>query len=283
MKEGERVAISRNAKDILLKALAESLGGDALAWMGAPGVEVVEAIPTEMDTVEIRQEFLDTGFKTTSGELWHVEYQTAKEPDLYRFLVYDAHLARKYRMPVRTIVLYTRNVRNAPHVLDAGGIRYQVINEYLKSRDGLAALRRMEKHMKAGQWTVEDRLDLAFLPYLDHPGMTEQEALSRSVEVMLNLPSSQERDYVTALLLGISGRLLSEEEQGRLKEALGMTDLVKEIEARAEARGEARAEARTIETVVRNMLKKGLDLTEIMELTGLSQEKIEAIRQQMRD
>ena len=115
------MAIPHNAKDILLKHLAVTMGEVGLAWMGVEGVQVIEAIPTELDEVDIRSGFIDVGFTLADSTLLHIEFQTTLEPNLYRFLLYDARLTTTYHKPVQTVVLYTQDVRQAPSALDAGG------------------------------------------------------------------------------------------------------------------------------------------------------------------
>lgn len=78
--------IPHNRNDLLFKFLADSLGGDALAWIGVEDARVVAAIPTEQAVLELRGQYMDNTFVTDAGVLLHLEYQSEKEPDLYRFL-----------------------------------------------------------------------------------------------------------------------------------------------------------------------------------------------------
>ena len=110
---------------------------------------ILRAISTELPEVEIGQSFRDLAFETESGELLHYEFQTTKEQDLYRFLLYDAHLAAHYKRPVKTVVLYVRDVLEAPDRLNAGGIQYHVQNVYLKAREAEVVLERLEEDINS--------------------------------------------------------------------------------------------------------------------------------------
>ena len=280
------MTIARNAKDILLKHLAVTMGEVGLAWMGVQGVQVIAAIPTELDEVDIRSGFIDVGFTLADGTLLHIEFQTTLEPNLYRFLLYDARLTATYCKPVRTVVLYTQDVHDAPTALDAGGLQYRLENVYLRDRDGLAALRRLQQRVAHDDFGPQDRMDLAFLPFMAHPGSSDGDVLTQTVNLALSLKNRSEQDYAAALILGLSGRVLSEEDQKRLKEALRMTDLVKEMldetdqKARQEGieQGIERGIERGKEQVARNLLGKGMDVADVQEATGLSLERVEELK-----
>ncbi len=227
----------RNRDDVLFKYLADSLGDSALSWMGVENAEVVAALPTEQPILELRGNFLDTAFLTAEGVLLHFEYQKTKEPDLYRFLQYDAYLTGRWKRQVRTVVLYEKSVVNPPQQLDAGYLKYQVDIVLLRERDGLAAMRRMEQHLGQGMWTVQDRLDAAFLPYMQHKGWSRRQVVAKTAELVQAIGDAQERNRTTALLLLISAKNLSDDAVERLKEGLTMTDVVKIIGREEHARG----------------------------------------------
>ncbi len=288
----------RNATDLILKYLVGAFQDAALEWLGVRDTHIVRAYPTEIAHVEIRQNFMDTVFETARGEILHFEFQTTKESNLYRFLLYDAHIAAQYRKPVQTIVLYVRDVHHAKDRIDAGGLQYQVENVYLKIRDAYATLDRIERRIHAGAWQPSDRFDLAFAPHMSHPGQSIEDVLRRTVELALSIPDADERSFMAALLIGLSGKFVDESEMARLEEALQLNDLLKslfediasKVEQEAEARGEAIGEARgevigeargevigKIE-VAKRMIRMGFDRSVVLEATGLSHSQLEELQ-----
>lgn len=263
----------RNSTDIILKYLMDAFRDVALDWLGLHDVRILRVLPMELPEVEIRQSFLDLAFETEAGELLHYEFQTTRERDLYRFLLYDTHLTGHYKKPVRTVVLYVRDVLEAPDRLDAGGIQYRVENVYLKARDAIAVLDRLERHIRFDDWKPEDRFDLAFVPHMSHPGISDQEVLQRTLDMALAIPDANERNLMAGILLGLSGKAMSDEEVDRLKEVLKMTDPVKAIEREA-AEGKARE-------IAINMLMKGMDVDAVVEMTNLGREQVEELRKQV--
>ncbi len=81
----ESMRMPRNATDILVKHLSGAFPSGVLDVIGLHGVEVVRALPTELDTIEIRQDFTDFVWELRDGTILHLESQTNKEYTLYRF------------------------------------------------------------------------------------------------------------------------------------------------------------------------------------------------------
>ena len=97
------------------------------------------------------------------------------------------------------------------------------------------------------------------------------------LELTKRITDPYEQNYVAALMLGISGRHMSQDQERLIKEALRMTNVVREIEQ--EAREEGRQEGR--QDVARIMLSRGMDVAAVAEMTGLP---LDAVRQlQARD
>ncbi|WP_153005149.1 transposase [Ferroacidibacillus organovorans] len=268
----------RNGSDILLKYLVGAFRDAALDWMGIHDETIVRAYPTELANVEIRQNFLDLAFETDRGELLHFEFQTTKETNLYRFLLYDAHLSAQYRKRVRTVVFYVKDVIAAQDSMDAGGIQYKVENVYLKSRDAIRVLERVERQLQNDDWQPESRFDLAFAPHMSHPGYSDHQIVQRTVELAMSIPDQDEQNFMAAILLELSGKMMGESDVKLLKEVLRMRNIVKEIEMEAEARGEARGETLGKLSIARNMLRNGMSVDTVVAMTGLDQEQVRELQ-----
>lgn len=159
---GESLKRPRNGPDIVIKNLSLACPGAVLEVIGIEGVDVARALPTELDQIDIRQQWVDVVFQQQSGDILHLEFQTAQERSLYRFLAYDSVLAEKFRQKIRTVVLYTGNVSQAPEELDVGSARYRVENIYLNRFNGDETLDIIKDHVQADRWEQADRVRLAF-------------------------------------------------------------------------------------------------------------------------
>lgn len=263
----------RNVKDILAKHLLGAFPSEGLEVLGISDVHVVRTLPTELDSVEIRQEFTDIVLELATNMIFHIEFQTKREPALYRFLMYDAQLAMKFRRQVRTVILYIGDIHDAPAHLDIGTAKYSVENVYLMNFDGDAALETVERHIVTGEWTEQDRIRLAFALHMRYARQTRTEAFERILDITKRIPDKYEQNYTVALILGLSGRTLTEVEQSRLKEELKMNDLVKEIA------DESRLEA--VRDIAKKLLALGDDVEKVAKVTGLPQDEVEEMRRNL--
>jgi len=266
--------LARNANDIVAKHLTNALPGDVLSVIGIPDANVVRAVPTEIPKVEVRQEFTDIMLELASGALLHLEFQTTREPELYRFAAYDLTIAERYKRPIRTVVLYTGDVKEAPSELDAGSLRYAVENVYLNRLDGDGVLETVKRHLATHEWTAEDRVRLAFAFHMRFDRRTRGEAFDEIVDTVQKVPDRYEQDYLAALILGFSGRILGEEQKARLRRVLEMTELLREVEQ--EARREERQE------IAERLLRDGTSLSDVVRWTGLSEEEAKEVLKRVR-
>ncbi|AEJ44363.1 transposase [Alicyclobacillus acidocaldarius] len=270
--------LARNANDIVAKHLTNALPGDVLSVIGITHANVVRAVPTEIPKVEVRQEFTDIMLELADGRLLHLEFQTTREPNLYRFAAYDVAIAERYRRPIRTVVLYTGDVKSAPSELDAGSFRYAVENVYLNRLDGDGALDTVKRHLAVHEWTAEDRVRLAFAFHMRFERRTRDEAFEEIVETVQSIPDRHEQNDLAALILGFSGRILADEQKARLRRVLEMTELLKEIveEAQNRARRERDRE------IAERMFRKGASIADVVELTGLSEQEAQEVLRRVR-
>lgn len=104
-------------QDTLMKALTRSLSGGALEAVGVHGVELTEPVPTELTATTMR---MDAAWRMMDGRIFHLEFQSTREPNLYRFLEYDVRLAQHHTTQIPTVVLYHADTVQAPDGLDIG-------------------------------------------------------------------------------------------------------------------------------------------------------------------
>jgi len=116
-----RARIVREAKDILLKRLAQSLRGTFLAGLGLDLAPIVEVLPAELPILEVRVQLPDLLFRLADGNILHVEFQsTVSAGDLRRFSRYNYAVGEHYAVSnqepllVYTAVLYGQGISQAP-------------------------------------------------------------------------------------------------------------------------------------------------------------------------
>lgn len=300
------MVIPRNSKDLVLKHLALALGDHALSAFGvARQAEVRRALPTELDSVDLRTDFLDFVLEMSDRTILHLEFQSKVEKTLHRFLLYDARLHQQMLRPVRTVVLYTSGVKHAQSILDIGTAVYHVENVFLSERDGNAVLSRIETHLDEGRWIPEDRIELAFVLHMRHQGVTRKQVLRRCLDTVDRIPDRTEQAYVIALFLGMSAKRLTAKEQKDFERRMDdmfqrMVDAVEErlvqidaklaaaaMKAREEGeeqgiekgREEGRQEGRNEErlALAKRLLEMGDGVEKVSKVTGLSLDEVQRL------
>ena len=239
---------------------------------GIHGVQVKRAIPTE--EIEVIQKFTDIVWETIDGGLLHIEIQSGAISSLHRFLFYDAWLSYRLEKSVRTLVLYVGKVAKAQESLDAGAIQYRVENLYLQHFDGDAALHLVEQHLAEQTWTAEDRITLAFAMHMRYEQRSKEEAFRKVLTLTQQIPDRKEQNYTVAFILGLSAQILSPEQESLLKEALKMTNVVREIEEEAKQKGIQQG----IRDTARNLLKMGMEVQQVAQATQLSLVEVKKIK-----
>ena len=281
--------VPRNSKDILAKHLVGAFSNDALEILGLPGIKVVQAMPTELDPVEIRQGFADVVFELDNGTIFHMEFQSTRESGLYRFLWYDVQLAMKFEKKIRTIVLYIGDIRNAPDSHDIGTAQYRVENVYLNQLDGDAALDTVLRHLETGEWAEQDRIRLAFALHMKFGRRTKEEAFEQMLDITNCIPDKYEQNYVTALILGLAGQSITKEQRNHLLEVLKMTDVLREFEQETLEKGRKEGlqqglqqgqHAKAVE-IAKELLSTGDSVQKVAKVTGLLESDVEEIKQQL--
>lgn len=146
-----------------------------------------------------------------------------------RFLLYDSRLLHRDGRPIRTVVLYTGGILQAPDRLDAQSIRYQVQNVYLARFDGNGERRRIRQVLQSQTWlSPEDQVDLAFSILMRN----EDGIYTATLEAMDMVPGIEDpvtQDFLLGCLVGLSDKFLTEEQRRTVRGRVGMTRIGQEL------------------------------------------------------
>jgi len=262
------------AKDTMMKALTRALSQGALEAIGVFHVELDAALPNELPANTLR---LDTAWRMTNGQIFHLEFQSTPEMSLYRFLEYDARLAHAYETSVRTVVLYHGDTRWAPSRLHIGTAAYGVENVYLSMLNGEAALDTVSTHLQTGQWDAQDRLRLALA--LNMHVDQRSTALERVVSLVVAVPDAEERDLVVSAILVLGEAGLTDAQRTWIRKELRQVSKMAE-ELYQEGREEGRQEGKRDQTLAfaRKLLALGESVEKVAALTELSLDDVQKLR-----
>ncbi len=278
-----------HVKDMFLKNIVSAFAHDSLRWMGIEHTDVVGVMPTEITTVEIRKDMMDYVFMLADDSLLHLEFQSTEEKDLHRFLLYDTLLSRKEpHRKIRTVVFYENQVKSAPDTLDFGSAYYHVENIYLAHKEADVALARIQDHLNTGMFTIEDRFDLAFALHM-HRSRGLEEMIQQSIALIEQVPDPQERSYVAAIFVELGTRWLDDKSIQQIRKWVERMDIVKEIVEEAVEKAVEQAVEKALQTgrqegrreVAEKMFRKGSTVSDVVDITGLTEKDAEEIRRKL--
>ncbi|MCI0184665.1 hypothetical protein MM817_02962 [Acidibacillus sp. S0AB] len=114
---------------------------------------------------------------------------------------------------------------------------------------------------------------LALALHMRYERMTKEEAFERTLRLIQAIPDPHEQSLTTIVMLWISGRMMTEEQEKRLKEALKITNILREIIQEAEDEGIKAGREKGLEqariVLIQRMLVKKLSPEEITNLTDI--------------
>jgi len=245
--------VSRKSVDIVLKYVAEALGGALFERFGLPFPPIVAGLPSELPYVRITSRQTDMLFLLADGSLLHLEFQTTRRSgDLTRFAAYHLAVYEQYGRPVRTVVLYGAGIRSAADTLDTGvgALVFRVQNILVGQEDGDAALRQLHEKAARGElFTATDRIDLILSPLMCQVRPIATVARDAAL-LTVHLPRA-EQEMTVGALLGLSYPDISDEVALAILGELGMTALSQALEARGEVRGKVEGKREALRRILR--------------------------------
>lgn len=100
------------------------------------------------------------------------------------------------------------------------------------------------------------------------------EAFEQVLEVLRKIQDHHEQNYVAAVILGLSGQQLREDQKQKLKEAVLMTDIAREIDEESLQKGiqlgVQQGMQKAFTQVAKNILRMGASIDSIVEATLLT-------------
>lgn len=181
---------------------------------------------------------MDYTFLLEDNTYLHLEFQTTnKKEDLSRFLAYDALLHYKEGKKVKTIVVYSSNIKKATTSIDAGSIKYEVKGFYMYGIDGDEKYEKLKKKVANDEeLDRQDILSLTFLPLMKSE-KEKNERVLEAIELAKRVKHEEEKNNCLALLYAFAEKFIDSEYMEKVKEAFRMTEIGKMLRDEAYEEG----------------------------------------------
>ena len=255
--------MSTQHEDVVMKSIMELFKGDAVKFFGIDK-RVISAAPTELSHIPVQKNINDWVLYADDDSYIHFEFQSDySKKDLARFMVSDAMLYYNEGKPIKTIVVYSSDIKETITALDADSIKYQVHAFYMFKLNGDQVYEQIKAKIDSGeQLTKQDLMSIVFLTLMKN-SVDKATRIEQSVELSKRLSNHDEQVQIQAMLgLLVEKFVKDPDELKRLKELMSMGVIAEMIRDDA------------IKDVARKLLMRGISVEAISEDTGLPESTI---------
>ena len=257
-------------EDTIMKSIMELFKGDAVKFFGI-NKQVTGSARNELTHIPMLRKTDDWLWETDDDELLHIEFQSDYDKkDLPRFMISDAILHFNTGKPVKTIIVYSSDIRETITTLDAGAIQYNVEAFYMSALDGDKTYADIKARVDAGQsLTKQDLMSIVFLPMMMS---SENTATQFEQAIMLSkaVQTKDEQVQVQEMLKLLAEKFIKDLDLlQKLKELINM-GLINQMIARD----------RDIE-LAKNLLRENLSVEFVSRVTGLDESTVSDLKIEM--
>jgi len=263
-----------------MKSIMELFKGDAVKFFGidkqvVSAATISAASRTELTHIHIQKNIDDWILETDDDTFIHFEFQSDYNPkDLSRFMVSDAMLYFSVQKPIRTIVVYTADIKDTITMLDAGAIKYSVDAFYMSSLDGDVTYETIRSKIKTGKpLTKQDLMSIVFLPLM-MSSVDKVTRFERSIILSNEVTADEEKLQIQAMLHLLADKFIKDPEMlQKLKEMINLTKLSKIIHDEGKEVGFKESAI----AIAKKMLMLGLSAEVVIAATGLDESTVDKL------
>lgn len=262
---------SINYEDMIMKRSMDIFAEEGLKFFGIDK-RVKEIGSTEIVVLEAKNMYMDYTFLMEDDTYIHFEFQTTNKgiSDLRRFRAYESLLSLQTGKDVVTYVVYSGDIREPKSSFKSGINNYNIVPISMANKDGDKIFNDIINKIKSGEEiSKQDIIALTFTPIMSGT-LSKGDKILSAIKLVKNIDKEYRYD-VESILYAFASKFLEGKELENVKEELKLTEIGKSL------KDEGKKE-KAIETA-KIAIKKGIDTETISELTGLSIEEIELIRE----
>lgn len=213
-----------------------------------------------------------------------VDYEAEyKKLNKIKYLNYIARVMEKYykedeNFNLRLVVIYTGDVQSAEATLETSCITLRTEQAFLSHIDGEAAFDSIRQKIHSGVPLEDDDLmKLVILP-LTVPGFEgKQEMLEKVVDLAEQITDEEQRIFTLSGVIVASDKFISREYLDQIRRRINMTQLGQLYEKEKIEYGNQKIRETSIRErteMALKMLKRNIDIIDIMEVTGLTEAEL---------
>ena len=245
--------------------------------------KVKDSSSTEIVVLEAKNLHMDYTFLMEDDTYIHVEFQITDKgkDDLRRFRDYEALLSFQTSKDVVTYVVYSNGIHNIKSILQTGINEYSVRAISMHDKDGDIVIKEVEEKLNNNiEVTKQDLVALTFTPIMNGE-LTKLDRIIKSIRLVKKIDNDYRYD-IESMLYAFADKFLDGKDLEKVKEEISMTKLgemlVEDGIKKGIEQGIEQGEEKKAIKVAKKAINRGLDNETIIDLTGLSEKEINAIR-----
>ena len=266
--------LAQPIEDTIMKSIMELFEGDAVKFFGI-NARVTAPSRTEFSHIQVQRKTSDWIWDTEDGSCLHFEFQSDYDKnDMARFMITDAMMFFKTGKPVRTIVVYSANIKEAITTLNAGAIQYNAEAFYMSSLDGDKTYEKIKAKTAAGEsLTKQDLMSIIFLPMMNN-SVDKATRFEQVAELSKEITGTDQKLQVQGMISLLAEKFISDFASLKKIKELMSVGIIFEM-MRDDAKKEGKIEVAT------NMLKRKTPVEVVMEDTGLDESTVIKLQEEL--
>ena len=226
-KNSQEYVATKQWKDVIQKYISTLYKDSILEFYGIKAVKVKELINTNLPVVDVHNSETDQILLLENNTYLHLGFETGiHEKVLVRHLEYDVRLYARDGREMKTVIVYTSDVKEAPLPLKIGpNLTYSPDAVLLAEYDGDSIIAEIEQKVIAKEHLKDqDITKLTFLPLMKTV-MDRSEMAYKTVTLAKSIEDKEKRDACIATTIAYASKILSNTDIDKLLEAIRLTDL----------------------------------------------------------
>jgi len=275
-KSSQEYGATKQWKDVIQKYISALYKDSILEFYGVKAAKVKELISANLPVVDVRNAETDQVLLMDDNTYVHLGFETGLyKKVLVRHLEYDVRLYDRDEREIKTVIVYTSDVKEVPPPLKIGpDITYSPDAVLLVKYDGDAIISEIERKIAAKErLTDQDIIKLTFLPFMKIK-MPRNEMAHKAISLAKSIEDNEKRDACIATTIAYASKMLAQADIKKLLEAIRLTDLGVVME---EVFG---ADAAKIE-IAKEMLADGEPVVRIVKYTKLDEDTVLRLQKEL--
>ena len=280
--------ITYHNKDVLFKVLSQHYENKSLAVYGLILPRIKRLLSGNYPSVTATEIHADNPFLLEDDSLLILEYEsTVKNDDFLKYNKYVTNALERlwqegiYPKKVIIAVIYTSDVETAPSTFDVDALRIQIEQVFLTKFNTDKIFAELKVKVENGETlTDDDVMRLIILPLTLKGKEQKQQFTREAINIARQIQDEHQQLFIVAGIMTATNKFLDHEYAEMLKGWIKMTKVAKlfeeeKIEAVNTAVNTTDKNVRI--QIARNMLTRGDDILEVMQITGLTRSEIDSM------